>query len=364
VRILYVAPFTSHTDHFDSGVVGYGATAGSAIVRELRRRGHTVKITPHGPTATTKAGHAAQTYEQLGRLDLSGFDCLLMYNTFHQFAAEVRRVMYESGARGTILAGYTHGSHWDPSDVVRHDYPMLKVADLGNVLALDVVFLVSDYMLDVMSHTIAQELGPGLASAFERRARVVGGTFDDERLDLMRTEKAPTPGIVFNHSPTPAKRPGLFFRVAADVLDQDRTATVTVTRRFRTVDAGFAELGELRRRHPERVLLGDTLQIDEYFRLLWQSHLQVSTATHESFGVSTVEAIYAGCCSLLPAIGCYPEVAGDAGIYAESDLASSLLTYLTDTSERDHVARAQRASIERFLPAAVAGRIEAALAGV
>jgi glycosyltransferase involved in cell wall biosynthesis len=363
MRILYLAPFTSRTDHFDSGVVGYGATAGNAIVRELRRRGHTVETSPRDPIATTKAEHAAQTYRELGRLDLSAFDCLLLYNTFHQFATEVRRLMYESGARGTLLAGYTHGSHWDPSDVVRHDYPMLKVADLGNVLALDVVFLVSRYMFDVMSRTIAHELGPALAAEFERRARVVGGTFDDERLDAMRTDKAPSPGIVFNHSATPAKRPGTFFDVAADVLDQDRTATVTVTRRFRPADAGFAELAELRRRHPKRVVLGDTLQIDEYFSLLWRSHLQVSTATHESFGVSTVEAIYAGCCSLLPAIGCYPEVAGEAGIYAEPDLATSLLTYLADAAGRDQVARSQRASIERFLPAPVAGRIEAALAG-
>ena len=56
MKILYLAPFTSQHDHFDSGVVGYGVTAGGAIVRELRRLGHTVQVTPEVPTATTKAG--------------------------------------------------------------------------------------------------------------------------------------------------------------------------------------------------------------------------------------------------------------------------------------------------------------------
>jgi glycosyltransferase involved in cell wall biosynthesis len=363
MKILYLAPFVSRTDHFDSGVVGYGATSGGAIVRELVRRGHTVDVTPRVPTATTKAGHAAQTYEELGRLDLKSYDCLFMYNTFHQFAAEVRRLMYESGATGTRLAAYTHGSHWDPSDIVRHDYPMLKFADLGNVFALDVVFLVSQYMLDVMCRTIEQELGPATAAAFRQRARVVGGTIDTERLDARRIDNAPSPSIIFNHSATPAKRPGMFFRVAAEVLADEPDVTVTVTRRFRQVDPGFTELRELRRRYPDRVFLGDTMPIDDYFTRLWQSHVQVSTATHESFGVSTVEAIYAGCCSLLPAAGCYPEIAGDAGIYAEADLAETLVRYVRDTTARERTAAAQRKAIQRFLPGAVAGRIEAALAG-
>jgi glycosyltransferase involved in cell wall biosynthesis len=362
VKILYVAPFTSQHDHFDSGVVGYGVTAGGAIVRELRRRGHTVRVTPEVPTASTKAGHAAATYEELGRLDLKDFDVLFMYNTFHQFAAEIRRLIYESGATGTLLAGYTHGSHWDPSDEVRHDYPMLKYADLGNVLALDIVFLVSRYMFDVMSRTIGAELGTAVATEFTRRARVVGGTFDPERLDAARVGKADAPAIVFNHSPTKAKRPGVFFRTVQEVLSDIPGATVTVTRKFGPADPGYAELTELVRRFPGRVLLGDTMQIDEYFRSLWRSHVQVSTATHESFGVSTVEAIYAGCCSLLPATGSYPEVTDSAGVYAEGELASALLACLRDAPARERTGAAQRAAIRRFLPAEVTGRICSALA--
>jgi glycosyltransferase involved in cell wall biosynthesis len=367
MRILYLAPFTSGADHFDSGVIGYGQTSGGAIIRELERRGHQVDRVPRTQTATTKSGLAAQTYTELGRLDLAGYDCLFMYNTFHQFAAEVRRLMDEVGASGTLLTGYTHGSHWDPSDEVRHGYPMLKYADLGNVLALDAVFLVSHYMLEVMSRTIEAELGPRPAAEFTRRARVVGGTIDAERIDAARVEQTLPPAVVFNHSATIAKRPERFFRAAAVLLAEDPDVTVTVTRRFRPGDPGYGELRELARRHPERLRLGDTMPIEDYFALLWQSQLQVSTATHESFGVSTVEAIYAGCASVLPAAGCYPEVAGDAGLYDPAvaldpdRLAAAILAQLADPGHRAVVAKQQRASIERYLPAVVAGRIEAAL---
>jgi hypothetical protein len=49
------------------------------------------------------------------------------------------------------------------------------------------------------------------------------------------------------------------------------------------------------------------MPLDEYFEALWAADLQVSTATHESLGVSTLEAMYTGNCSLLPRVGSYPE---------------------------------------------------------
>jgi glycosyltransferase involved in cell wall biosynthesis len=37
----------------------------------------------------------------------------------------------------------------------------------------------------------------------------------------------------------------------------------------------------------------------------------VSTATHESLGVSTLEAMYTANCCILPRLGSYPEICGD-----------------------------------------------------
>ncbi|WP_214414774.1 hypothetical protein [Sphaerisporangium fuscum] len=363
MRILYLAPFTSREDHLDSGVVGYGETSGNALVRELRLLGHAVRTVPTRPPATTKVGHAIQTYEELSTLDLKSFDALFMYNTHHQFAAEVRRLLYETGATGTLLTGYTHGSHWDPSDQIRHAYPMLKFADLGNVMAFDVVFLVSHYMLDVVSRTLTAELGPKVATEFAKRARVVGGTIDTDRLEAARTDKDEVPAIVFNHSPTAAKRPEVFFRRIPEVLDAHPDVTLTVTRKFYSDNPGFTELQQVIKHFPGRVTLGETMQTDAYFTRLWRSHLQVSTASHESFGVSTVEAIYAGCCAVLPTHGCYAEVTGDSGIYhRDEDMAERLNTYLSDPMATERTVRDQQRAIRRYYPSDVAARITAAIA--
>ena len=71
-------------------------------------------------------------------------------------------------------------------------------------------------------------------------------------------------------------------------------------------------LSRLVERFGSRITVGEILAIPDYFRALWGSHVQVSTATHESLGIATLEAMYARNYCLLPDLGAYPEVVGPA----------------------------------------------------
>jgi glycosyltransferase involved in cell wall biosynthesis len=86
----------------------------------------------------------------------------------------------------------------------------------------------------------------------------------------------------------------------------------------------------------------------EYAHLLWEADIVLSTAIHEFFGVSVVEAIYCGCLPVLPARLSYPELlppdAHARCLYAgDDDLAAKLRAALADpvapSSLRAHVAR-------------------------
>ncbi len=70
-----------------------------------------------------------------------------------------------------------------------------------------------------------------------------------------------------------------------------------------------AEFEEARLRLGERLVhYGYVESPAEYARLLWESDIVLSTALHEFFGVSIVEAIYCGCLPILPRRLSYPEL--------------------------------------------------------
>ena len=211
--------------------------------------------------------------------------------------------------RSVPIVAYNHGSHWDPTDAFRQErYPALRWADLGNLLAVDAVLLVSDYM----RATLLREVGGASAEAAAQLAArlwVVGLPIDTGLLDACPTEKEQAPTVVFNHSFSEGKRPGAFLEVAEEVLER-RPARIVITRGAPVNSPHRGRLSRLAKRFGSRVTVGETLAIPDYFRALWGSHVQVSTATHESLGIATLEAMYARNYCLLPDLGAYPEVVG------------------------------------------------------
>ncbi len=128
------------------------------------------------------------------------------------------------------------------------------------------------------------------------------------------------PLIVWPHRWDHDKRPEALLRVLVALADHDvafRVAFAGANTRSdpREFDAAIEALGE-------RVVHVGHLPRDAYEALLLRSDVVVSTAAHEFFGVSTVEAIAAGAVPLLPDRLSYPELVPaafhDAVLYRHS----------------------------------------------
>ena len=103
------------------------------------------------------------------------------------------------------------------------------------------------------------------------------------------------------------KNPDAFFR-ALYLLDEEGLPfqLIVAGENFRQKPEEFAEARERLARRIRHFGFAESRA--DYARLLWQADLVVSTAIHEFFGVSVLEAIYCGAYPLLPNRLSYPEL--------------------------------------------------------
>ena len=110
---------------------------------------------------------------------------------------------------------------------------------------------------------------------------------------------------------------------------------------------------------------GNNLPLPNYYRALWMAELQVSTATHESLGIATLEAMHTGTCCILPRLGSYPEITGEHpdALYdpGEGQLHERLTYLLQHPDRRQAVAGDLQRAAARYTPAVVVPRIAAVL---
>ena len=119
---------------------------------------------------------------------------------------------------------------------------------------------------------------------------------------------APSPlRILWNQRWEYDKNPAEFFAALYALADADLPFQVIVAgENFRQQPAEFAEARE---QLAERIIhFGYAKDRESYARLLWEADVVISTAHHEFFGISILEAIYCGCYPLLPHRLSYPEL--------------------------------------------------------
>jgi glycosyltransferase involved in cell wall biosynthesis len=136
---------------------------------------------------------------------------------------------------------------------------------------------------------------------------------------------------------------------------------VLFTRRYPPTQSGGSAVASLAADFPEQVALGKNLSLPDYYRALWMADMQVSTATHESLGVSTLEAMHTGTCCILPRLGSYPEITGDHPdvLYdlGAGQLEERLTYFLEHPEQRQAVAADLQRAAARYQPAVVVPRI-------
>ena len=365
-RMLYVDTYIERPEPgrlASSDSIGYGITSSGVLKSSFTAAGFVVGSP--GGVGATRTDWLVDTYRGvLEQLRQKPPDVIFLFHCFTPFAVEIRRMLLDLGVR-TKLIGYVHGSHWDATDKYRvESYPGLELADVANMAALDLVLLDSETMLETLRREL-RILGR-VAEPIMRRARVIGLPINTDMIDAYRTEKPNgSPTVIFNHAPIASKAPLDFLEVAERLLKKT-DAKIQITRRFSEESPGFIQLRRLKSYYPHRIEVGNDLPIPEYYSWLWASHFQVSTASHESLGVSTLEAMYTGNCTLLPRLGSYPEITGDVDtvLYQPGDLEeleAKLLALMDNEGSRTHIAARLRRQAAKFAPRPVMQRLLAAI---
>jgi len=167
----------------------------------------------------------------------------------------------------------------------------------------------------------------------------VGIALDAEH-DQPPTGQAQAPLILWNQRWEYDKRPDRFFALLYRLQAAGIPFRLAVAgESFRTVPAEFTEAREQLADHI--VHWGYAPTRSEYLALLQQADLVISTADHEFFGISILEAMAAGAFPLLPARLSYPELIPvthhAACLYADEDeLWLKAVQFLTTQHEMPH----------------------------
>jgi glycosyltransferase involved in cell wall biosynthesis len=174
----------------------------------------------------------------------------------------------------------------------------------------------------------------------------------------------PSPLILWNQRWEYDKDPATMLRALYGLADEGLDFRVALAgENFRMQPAEFEEA---------RARLGDRLvhygyakSETDYARLLWDADIVLSTAIHEFFGVSIVEAITCGCFPILPRRLSYPELIPaqwhDRCLY---DDFAGLLAHLRAAIADPTAPPALRASMARFDWRALAPVYDALMAEV
>jgi len=367
-RCIFLDAFTDPSfKSVSSAEIGFGISSAVALKSGLAKLGFLiVEVKNNVIGDLSKLEWIYECYKQLHALQPQQYDVVLVFHSLIHFPGEIKRLINHHTKRGCPILAYAHGSHWDPTDSIRaQSSPGLLLQDLSNLLTSERLLLVSKFYYDKL-RTQLSTLGPLIQNRFQEVARVVGLPIDTDLIDELRdvrdyAKPHSAVHILFNHALRRPKRPDVAFSVMDKVLNKTRDCVFHITRSLHPEEPAVqSTLREVAARHPGRIMHHGTLSLKEYYKLLWDCDIQFSTAEHESFGVSTVEAMYTHNACFTPKRESYPEVTAGIGNYDDAEhLVHCLITAIQHPLYRIEVADAQQIVARKFSGLQVAANIAA-----
>lgn len=242
-----------------------------------------------------------------------------------------------------------------PRDKVDLSYPMINWTSM---VSADAVVFNSDYHRDQWFGAI-----PGFLRQFpdyqqheligdvERRTSVLPVGVDLHRLDAVPRQENSIPRVVWNQRWEYDKGPAELAAAIAALDEQGTTFELVLAGEQFPTDPD--EFVELRSRLGDRLVHYGWAEPRRYIELLRSSDIVVSTAHHEFFGISVVEAIYAGAFPVLPDRLVYPERIPadlhDRCLYQDhTDLVAKLTWAMGNRTEAGEMAATLKSEMATF----------------
>jgi glycosyltransferase involved in cell wall biosynthesis len=166
-----------------------------------------------------------------------------------------------------------------------------------------------------------------IVSRIEEKATVLYPGIDYVEATRTTAKKKTIPVICWNHRWEHDKNPEEFFNSLAELVEKGYGFKLIVLgQAFREEPPVF---GWARQKFAEQTLhFGYVSSQKEYFRWLQRADIVVSTALHEFFGISVMEAVGAGCVPVVPDRLSYPELYPQYFRYQEGELSLKLAEVL------------------------------------
>ena len=270
-----------------------------------------------------------------GQIDLHGVETMVC-SSFLDLATF--RGMLPAVHRQIPTLAYFHENQFaypvqeeDPRDV------HFALTNLSTALAADALAFNSTYNLEsflagcqeLLARNDDMEL-TDYQDTIRMKSRILQPGVDFVEIDLCaknRRAPNPTPVIVWNHRWEHDKDPEFFFNTLYDLKAEGVAFRLIVLgESFRQSPRIFVEARQVL---ADRIIhFGHVPSRAEYLTWLVQADIVISTARHEFFGLSVLEAVRAGCRPLLPRRLVYPELFEDEFLYDDHELGERLRFFL------------------------------------